>query len=336
MRSLSGFPWLGLQCTKLVLGWLHAKDLIHRDLKPANLFLALEKDGSEVLKLIDFGLVRSSMSKLTDTGICMGTAAYISPEQIDSSRRINHRADLYSAGILLFKLLTGKLPFYGSDILRILQLQTTAKIPSLQQVRPDKMWAPELERFIQCAIAKKPEDRPQNAEDFVCLCLEALEHQSILESLSFAKTQELQVCEMSVPSIQRMYTDGLLKTKEHAKSTTPTLRLVKSKSNTPDPSVKEPLPLKTVGRPTPTEEAALLPTPTRKRLATFQRAQLIPLDTRALNILNEARLSRKEFQYGEEHGPSPGTSKKWFLLSGALFASIAVFFGLLFIFTWYI
>ena len=97
--------------TQLLGALTHAHDnkVVHRDLKPANMFLL--DDGS--LKVVDFGIARIESSDLTDTGAMLGTPAYMPPEQC-LGLQVDHRSDLFSAGVILYQLLTGDKPFTGS------------------------------------------------------------------------------------------------------------------------------------------------------------------------------------------------------------------------------
>ncbi len=95
----------------------HAAGIVHRDLKPANLFLAVRSDGSQVVKVLDFGISkqkseRAQWKELTGKAI-LGTPAYMSPEQLRCSKDVDARADIWSLGVVAYELLTGKLPFDG-------------------------------------------------------------------------------------------------------------------------------------------------------------------------------------------------------------------------------
>ena len=139
---------------------VHDAGLIHRDLKVSNIFLARRRNGEEVVKLLDFGIARpEDGSELTATGIALGTPSYMSPEQIEN-RSVDRRADIYSFGILLFKLVTGQLPFSG-DAIQVAMQHREATPPKPSEVAPDACISPELERVILTAIAKRPGDRFQ-------------------------------------------------------------------------------------------------------------------------------------------------------------------------------
>ncbi|HEY6552525.1 MAG TPA: serine/threonine-protein kinase, partial [Vicinamibacteria bacterium] len=97
------------------LGHAHAAGIVHRDIKPANIFLPDEGTA----KIMDFGVARFTMSSLTSTGVVVGTADYMSPEQVNGVR-VDGRSDLFSAGAMLGELLTGHRPFHGESLVTIL------------------------------------------------------------------------------------------------------------------------------------------------------------------------------------------------------------------------
>src|SRR5687767_13549183 len=97
----------------------HAHGIVHRDLKPSNLFLARRADGSPLVKVLDFGIskvMRDSAENLTRTMTAMGSALYMSPEQMQETRSVDHRTDIYALGIVLFELLAGRQPFHAETI----------------------------------------------------------------------------------------------------------------------------------------------------------------------------------------------------------------------------
>ena len=98
------------------LGAAHAKGIVHRDLKPANVFLARDQGGLFAVKLLDFGIAKvmeiaGGMGNKTRTGVLLGTPAYMSPEQIKSAKDVDSRADLWSAGVMFYEMLTGRTAF---------------------------------------------------------------------------------------------------------------------------------------------------------------------------------------------------------------------------------
>ena len=162
------------------LRYMHDQQIWHRDLKPDNIFLHSDLDGQEIVKLLDFGTasLQATESSLTDGFV--GTAKYASPEQVRMDVELDGRSDLYSLGVILYRLLTGELPIESSNPANMIYKILGEPVPPLKEKAPQKDWAPELEKFIQIALAKEPEKRPQNAYAFERVCMEALKKQEQL------------------------------------------------------------------------------------------------------------------------------------------------------------
>ncbi|MGW5352905.1 tetratricopeptide repeat protein [Streptomyces sp. NPDC004031] len=154
------------------LAYTHSQGIVHRDLKPANIMRLA--DGG--VKICDFGIARLGhdigfTSRLTGTGVAMGTPHYMSPEQIGASGEVDHRSDLYSLGCVLYELATGAPPFDLGDTWAIL-VGHRDTVPDPPRARRPELPA-ELDRLILDLLAKAPDDRPQDAAD-VCGRLKAL------------------------------------------------------------------------------------------------------------------------------------------------------------------
>jgi len=152
------------------LGCAHHHAIIHRDVKPENVFLVRDR-GAERAKLIDFGLVRfganaqgGASSVLTAAGTMMGSPAYMAPEQ-GFGEESTERSDVYSAGVVLYELLTGAWPFVAEEVSDMIRAHALAPVPPLQEARPELEPKPELEALVMKALAKKPADRFANARD---------------------------------------------------------------------------------------------------------------------------------------------------------------------------
>jgi serine/threonine protein kinase len=146
----------------------HDEGIIHRDLKPENIFLFERKHGGRVVKLLDFGIAKLLDAKeqfhKTNTGSIIGTPAYMSPEQAAGNKNIDHRADVYAAGIILYELLVGEPPFDGETALEIVHKQWKEKPPSPRKKRSD---LPEdFELIIYAALEKDRDKRIQSASQF--------------------------------------------------------------------------------------------------------------------------------------------------------------------------
>ena len=120
----------------------HAAGIVHRDLKPSNLWLAQRPDGSPLVKVLDFGISKLSSHapgdpKLTETQSVFGSPTYMSPEQIRSSKKVDHRTDVWALGIVLHELLTGKLPFDGDTVSGVLASIAADPPVPIRQVRAD-------------------------------------------------------------------------------------------------------------------------------------------------------------------------------------------------------
>ncbi|MFO0666792.1 MAG: serine/threonine-protein kinase [Polyangiaceae bacterium] len=116
----------------------HAEGVVHRDLKPANIFVALE-NGATVIKLMDFGIAKdlSSSEELTATSVMIGTTHYMAPEQVRSSRQTTAASDLWSVGVIVFRLLSGRHPFTGPNHADIAMSILMDPVPSLASFCPD-------------------------------------------------------------------------------------------------------------------------------------------------------------------------------------------------------
>ena len=157
------------------LAFAHARGIVHRDLKPGNVFLHNVEGLGETVKILDFGLAKfldplpHDKEGLTRAGAVYGTPAYMAPEQV-AGQPADLRSDVYSAGILLFELLTGRRPFEGSPD-EMLRQHLVADVPALEAVRPDLVPLPALGALVRRALAKDPGNRFQDASAM----LEALE-----------------------------------------------------------------------------------------------------------------------------------------------------------------
>ena len=148
------------------IGHAHRHGLVHRDLKSDNVML-VDMGGWDRAKIVDFGLVKLlgeaeaalGGTKLTRTGIVSGTPAYMAPEQA-LGRAVDARADLYAAGILLFELLTGRLPFSHPDPISVMRMQVKAPPPPLDTLTGPQPWhTPALTSLLATALAKDPDHR---------------------------------------------------------------------------------------------------------------------------------------------------------------------------------
>ncbi|NLT05288.1 MAG: serine/threonine protein kinase [Solirubrobacterales bacterium] len=140
-------------------GFAHRNGVVHRDFKPHNVIL----DDQGTVKVTDFGIARAGASEMTETGSIMGTAQYLSPEQAQG-QEVTPRSDIYSIGVMLYELLTGKLPFEGESAVAIALKHMSEPPPAMS--REGLAIEPNLEAVVLGALAKEPAARWQSAEDF--------------------------------------------------------------------------------------------------------------------------------------------------------------------------
>jgi serine/threonine-protein kinase len=145
----------------------HAKGIVHRDLKPDNLFVCPRGNDKNFVKILDFGIAKltgtSAASSKTRTGTVIGTPAYMSPEQCAGRGKIDHRSDIYSLGVVMFELLTGRVPFQGEGFGDIVVGHLTAAPPTPTSIRPDL--PPALEKVVLKTLEKDPDQRFQTMEE---------------------------------------------------------------------------------------------------------------------------------------------------------------------------
>jgi serine/threonine-protein kinase len=137
----------------------HDLGIVHRDLKPSNLFLAFES-GRSIIKVLDFGiskLMDESDASLTSSQVTLGTPNYMSPEQVRSARFVDARTDVWSLGVILYELLSGKVPFRGESSASVIAAIIADRVPNMREDRPDV--PPALEAAVLRALAKNVEDR---------------------------------------------------------------------------------------------------------------------------------------------------------------------------------
>jgi serine/threonine-protein kinase len=150
------------------LGAAHAKGIVHRDMKPDNVFVVPHSETPDFVKILDFGIskiiaAQDAKVRLTATGTVVGTPIYMAPEQA-MGNSVDHRADLYSVGVMLYELLAGRPPFVAESYLALVTQHLQAVPPDLGAMRPD-LPRP-LVNAIHRALSKEPDQRYRTAEEF--------------------------------------------------------------------------------------------------------------------------------------------------------------------------
>jgi serine/threonine-protein kinase len=142
------------------LGYAHKQGVVHRDIKPANMMYHADTD---TLKLTDFGIARLTDSSKTKTGMVLGTPSYMSPEQL-AGKKIEGRSDLFSLGVSLYQMLSGKLPFEGESMAQLMFKIANENPTDILSVNPGV--PPALVAFLDKALSKNPDERFQTGEEF--------------------------------------------------------------------------------------------------------------------------------------------------------------------------
>lgn len=146
------------------LAQAHALGIVHRDVKPSNLFLAQHPDGSTVLKVLDFGISKATPvlgqvidGNSTSTHMMLGSPLYMAPEQARNAKAVDPRADIWAIGVVLYRLLAGRVPFTGASLAELLMVIAQDEPASVRDVRPDLPGG--LEDAIGRCLRKRPDER---------------------------------------------------------------------------------------------------------------------------------------------------------------------------------
>src|SRR5690606_5139899 len=147
----------------------HAAGIIHRDLKPENVFLTLREGSSDFVKILDFGIAKTTEAeearkkRLTHPGMAMGTPEYMAPEQA-AGKPADVRCDVYAVGAILYEMLTGVAPYEGENFMEILTKKATVDPRPPRELRPEL--AEVIETLVTRAMARDPGQRPPSMEAF--------------------------------------------------------------------------------------------------------------------------------------------------------------------------
>ncbi len=151
------------------LAHAHGQNIVHRDMKPGNVMLAQVTGAGEQARILDFGLAKllepAESASWSTTSVAVGTPGYMSPEQA-RGEEVDRRTDLYSTGILLFELLTGRKPFVADEPIEVLRMHLEQAPPTLAEAAPGRGFSPELQAAVSGALTKDPAQRWQTALAF--------------------------------------------------------------------------------------------------------------------------------------------------------------------------
>ena len=149
----------------------HHQGVIHRDIKPSNIFLLDRHDETDVVKVLDFGLVKDVTdddANLTQANSFMGSPKYVSPEQIQSAT-VDARTDIYALGVVLYEMVTGRVPFDGGATVKTLIAHIKEDVPPLRDTNPACNVTPRLEQIIYRCIAKDPANRFASMDELLAV-----------------------------------------------------------------------------------------------------------------------------------------------------------------------
>ena len=148
----------------------HSLGVIHRDLKPANVYLIEHGDEVDFVKVLDFGLVKNiedgKGEDLTQTGLFMGSPKYMAPEQI-RGEHVDARTDIYALGIMMYEMVTGKVPFDRPNSVNILMAHVNERVPTLREMNPNASCSEMFEQVIFKCVEKNPDDRFKSMDELL-------------------------------------------------------------------------------------------------------------------------------------------------------------------------
>jgi hypothetical protein len=147
------------------LAHAHAQGIVHRDLKPENLILSGDTPLDEHLRILDFGLAKLRDGPAMTAGLAVGTPSYMSPEQSGGNGAVDARSDLYTVGVVLFEMLTGRKPFQSENVGELIGMHRETPPPRLREVAPAAGYSAALESVLDRVLSKLPADRFQSAAE---------------------------------------------------------------------------------------------------------------------------------------------------------------------------
>ncbi|MEY3011692.1 MAG: serine/threonine protein kinase, partial [Pseudomonadota bacterium] len=189
----------------------HGEGIVHRDLKPENVMLVDRYGERDGVKVLDFGIARildgDTSDAVTRTGSLIGTPLYMAPEAA-LGKKVDHRADLYALGVVLYQMVSGRVPFSDAMPVRVLFMHANDTVPPLAEVAPGRA-SPPLEALILGLLAKSPDDRPQSATE-VASVLRALSDAPTVEGLDADAVSRLAGDEAAMAKARALHADPAL------------------------------------------------------------------------------------------------------------------------------
>ena len=155
----------------------HEMGIVHRDLKPDNIMVGKGRQGSDMVKVVDFGIAKAAASdnqKVTKTGMVVGTPEYMSPEQL-SGDPLDARSDIYSLGLVTFNMLTGKLPFPSDSMQETMIMRLTDVPKRLGDMKPDIHWPEDVQAVMDKVLARDANERYSTASQYAHDLVEAID-----------------------------------------------------------------------------------------------------------------------------------------------------------------
>jgi serine/threonine protein kinase len=146
----------------------HDMGIVHRDLKPDNIMLTKSRDGTDIVKVVDFGIAKAANvenQKVTKTGLVVGTPEYMSPEQL-AGDKLDGRSDIYSLALVTFAMMTGKLPFPAATVQESMIMRLTDQPKRLLEMKSDVAWPAEVQAVLDKALERDAEARYQSASEY--------------------------------------------------------------------------------------------------------------------------------------------------------------------------
>ncbi len=189
------------------VSYAHERGVLHRDLKPSNVFMARREGAGTRPVLLDFGIakLRADLTRLTATGMALGTPAYMAPEQA-RALPLDERADVYALGALFFEMITGTVPFPAPTPTAMMARALTDPAPAPSSVRPEV--SPHVDALVLSALAKDPDARPPSAREFAARLTRTSQAPSDVVEIALAETRAAPAIDSVIRAPQKRNSTG--------------------------------------------------------------------------------------------------------------------------------